>query len=436
MTPSDTHDARLIPVHIGFRGPAWMAEMEAMGRIARMAALANSGPSPRPALCEDAFPWASLGIEPRWVDRDTSDCVAAIEPGADYGAGGEQIWRLVAGARGRGEQALLLSTLGSGHSTIADQVPVDDFGFTVLGRQLPEGVRPQLADELDESQRDLGLRLLNDSPQRWWAIEFPADSDVEARADFTPILRTSVGETVAAQLLLKDYPVRWFLIPPVSRWPMIVAWLVERALPAYVPGALRRARQAHLVDDDLLTSSELEARQALQRFEEDAAERRATLEQALQAARESGDAIRHGLLYGFGRKLVIAVKEILELAGFDVEDLDATHPSESADLLVEIDGRHLLLEAKSATGMPSESLVDDLRRHLRTWPELDTRPIEAGVLVVNYQRNLPPGERAAAPYARPEFVGSLDVGVISSLTIFRLWRNEQWQGIIRAIVGD
>ena len=104
------------------------------------------------------------------------------------------------------------------------------------------------------------------------------------------------------------------------------------------------------------------------------------------------------MLFGGGAELVGAVARVLTDAGLDVVDLDEfVGRTDSADLLV-TDGRRqrLLVEVKSASGMPSERLVGDLSRHLQTWPEIrDDLPVGGGLLVVNHQMRVPPAELAA-----------------------------------------
>jgi hypothetical protein len=57
-----------------------------------------------------------------------------------------------------------------------------------------------------------------------------------------------------------------------------------------------------------------------------------------------------------------------------------------------------------------------------------------GALVANHEKRQPPDARAALPYRRSEFVTSLRVAVISTLTLFRWWRDENWSAIESALL--
>jgi hypothetical protein len=76
---------------------------------------------------------------------------------------------------------------------------------------------------------------------------------------------------------------RWYVIPDATDWNAVVDWLVHQALPAYVPGALRRARSQQFVDPDLQTPAELVARHALAEMALRHAEERARLEPSQRA---------------------------------------------------------------------------------------------------------------------------------------------------------
>jgi hypothetical protein len=96
----------------------------------------------------------------------------------------------------------------------------------------------------------------------------------------------------------------------------------------------------------------------------------------------------------------------------------------------------MLVEVKSASGNPSESLVDDALRHLATWPALrPDLPVEGVVLVVNHQTRLHPFDRPDEPYSRPEFVQSLKVPVITTRRMFDWWRAGNAPAILAATFG-
>lgn len=165
-----------------------------------------------------------------------------------------------------------------------------------------------------------------------------------------------------------------------------------------------RYRTSSFLDADLLTPAERDAQQALADMENRHAEERQRLQADLDRARQSAGPVRDGLFYGKDNDLVRAVETVLRTAGFDVVDLDAElGRTVSADLLVTLGAHRRLVGVKSqGRRNASESLVNDLLKHLRTWPELRPElPVGGGALVINHQHRLPPtSARAPSTAAR------------------------------------
>jgi hypothetical protein len=218
----------------------------------------------------------------------------------------------------------------------------------------------------------------------------------------------------------------------------LVDWLVQRALPTFVPGSLERVQSTHFTDLDLLTPAEAAARSALSELELRYAQEKDRLEAEVGIARAAADPVRYGLLYGTGSVLVDAVAKVMVDAGFEVVDLDeALSGTKSADLLVRYHGDARLVEVKAAAGRPSEDLVRDVERHLATWSQVGAgERVEEGCLVINYEHRLPPRARGNQAYTRPEFVASLKVPVIGTVALFDLWRAGAWDLIRAAVLGD
>ncbi|WP_223736294.1 hypothetical protein [Streptomyces purpurogeneiscleroticus] len=217
----------------------------------------------------------------------------------------------------------------------------------------------------------------------------------------------------------------------------MVGWLVQRALPAHVPGALRRVRSPHSVNPDLETTAESSARRALEELERHYAAEKARLEAEQKRAKDAAEPVRSGLLFGTGSALVNAVAVVLHAAGFDVTDLDEELGTKSADLLAVWGGEARLVEVKSEGGPAKEALVADLERHLSTWPKLrPTQPVTRGTLVVNHQHKLDPAQRKQEVYERPEFVATLQHPVIPATGLFEWWRTEDWATVRTAVLGQ
>ncbi|RAO63422.1 hypothetical protein LUPAC06_00148 [Micromonospora saelicesensis] len=259
----------------------------------------------------------------------------------------------------------------------------------------------------------------------------------EAERQLHPILVDALGDPVVATWTPPSCDQRWYVIPDATDWDNVLSWLVQRALPEYVPGALRRARSPHFVDPDLQTTDELAARRSLDELEARYAEEKLGLEEDLREAETHAEPVRYGLLYGTGAELVRVVAAVLAAAGLSTVDLDEElGATKSADLLVTAGGSpQRLVEVKAVSGAAQEHLVGHLQRHLDTWPQLrPDQPVTGGVLVVNHQHKLHPSERAARVYSRPEFVAALPVTVLSTVELFHWWRTSDWAAI-RAAVG-
>jgi len=389
---------------------------------------------------------------------ESSDCAVALQPSIFHNNGADERDRFLSGARTRGELALAVVVIGDAEDDLLpsplarhdSSVHLDRDFTSVGGRRLPAGVRPVIAPDLSAADRDLAMRLLNrpaDAP--WWALELsalqepgPGGSPMlthEPAGALQPILMDSLGTPVVAAWVPPTGDQRWYILPDVPGWDGVLDWLIRQALPEFAPSVLRRVRSPFFSDPDLRTSAETAARQALEDLETRYGMERRRLEEAVRTAESRAEPIRYGLLYGSGGQLVQAVAQVLAAAGIRTADLDnELGGTLSADLLAGRDGGppQRLIEVKSASGTPGERLVDDLKRHLSTWPQVrPSEPVTGGVLVVNHQYAKHPSERTPHVYTRAEFVATLQVPVVSTLELFHWWRDEDWAAIRAAILG-
>jgi hypothetical protein len=441
----------LVPVHIGQPEPGSDLEQTLLARLER-----ERGRYDLRLRVPGALDWRQHGMRPRWLGMETSDCAVALEPGFFTGHGADERDRFLAGAGRRGEVALVVAVIGD----VKDDGPRNPLArsdssvilsrtlTSVGGRRLPAGTRPEIAPDLGSADHDLALRLLNrpaDAP--WWSLhlsgghtEKPGGYNVEYEAEgqLRPILIDALGEPVVAAWVPPSEDQRWYIIPDAADWDNILDWLMQRALPEYAPGALRRARSPHFADPDLQTAGELAARQALDGLDATYAEERLHLQQELREAKARAEPVRYELLYGTGAELVRAVTQVLTAAGLHTVDLDQElGGTKSADLLVSADGPPgRLVEVKAASGAAPESLVGHLERHLATWPQLRPgEPVTGGVLIVNHQHRLHPSERTTSVYSRPEFVAALPITVVSTVELFHWWRAADWTTIRTTMLG-
>jgi hypothetical protein len=434
----------LIPVLVGLRDPA------------------DPDAPPSPGLQERSrldgreIDWTALGVDPRWVGTESSDCAAALKPGIYHTEGSRERDRYIAGAARRGETALLVSTIGNADGTRRNPLSTYDASVSlslesgsVCGRRLPQGATVGLGSDLNRTDRDLALRLKNRPPGAWWSLKLEASEvvfdgggplgAVGPDGNLAPILTDGLGDPVVAVWTSPELDLRWYIIPYGTDWPTVIDWLVQQALPAYIPGAQRRARSREHVDEDLQTAGEIAARLAITELEEQYKRDKEALEQQLRSAAEEATPVRDGLLHGTGSELADAVRTVLTAAGFEVHDLDAELGGpKSADLLAVRGASRCLVEVKSASGNAGEGLVGDLQRHISTWPNLRPaqQPVTHAALIVSHQCGRPPCERSAQVYTRPEFVSALPFPVISARQLFDWWRAADWSAVRASIVAS
>jgi len=434
----------LIPVLVGLRDPAGLD------------APPFPGPQERSRLDGNGIGWTDLGADPRWIGMESSDCAAALHPGIYHSEGARERDRYIAGATRRGETAVLVSTIGNADGTRRNPLSVYDASVSlsleagsVCGRRLPQGATVGLAGNLNRADHDLALRLTNRAPGAWWSLKLEASEvvfdggggplgTVGPDGNLVPILTDGLGDPVVAVWTSLELDLRWYIVPYGTDWPTLIDWLVQQALPAYVPDAQRRARSRAHVDEAQQTAEETAARLAITELDERYERDKEALERRLRTASEEATPVRDGLLYGTGGVLADAVRTVLTAAGFEVQDLDAKlGGSKSADLLAVRDATRCLIEVKSASGNASEGLVGDLQRHISTWPTLQPAqlPLTHAALVVSHQCRRPPRERASQVYTRPEFVAALPFPVTSAQQLFDWWRTADWPAIRNAVVA-
>lgn len=442
----------LVAVHVAQQDPATVPPLESTAEAA--GDWLGRRRERRSRFADPAIDWQRHGLEPRWLDMETSECAAAIDPSIFHGHGGTELERFLAGTQARGEVALAVATIGDADDEFSRNVFGTDASVllpggdgSISGRRLPTMTRATPAPGVKGADKDLALRLLNRPHEAaWWSISVSGTTlespmgmsetrDPGGRLE--PILVDSLGDPIVAVWISDFGDQRWYAIPDASEPDVVLDWLISQALPEHVPGALRRVRARQAVVPTLQTPGEDAARRELADLEATFERERDRLSAELRRATEAAEPIRDGLLYGTGSELVDAVSSVLRAAGLTVTELDdALGDTTSADLLVFDGRRRRLVEVKSAGGSAGEKLVAALERHLQTWPQLRPQePVDGGVLVVNHQHKLDPDNRSPEVFTRPEFVAALTVTVLSSRRLFDWWRYSDWEAIQAAVMG-
>lgn len=444
----------LIPVHVGSNSPELWSLAEARDAEPTSSVVARLRDQQRPPIACSDIDWEAAGLSPRWLQAESVECAAALQPGTYYAAGQEESERFRDGAKGRGETALVVSTMGTlkKDGTPAtrslfdggDLVMLGNVASYIAGELLPAGGSVDLAADLSEADKDLARRLKNSGSHiRWRRLSLVGPSEegrlgpriLPAEGKLVPILETELHEPVAAVWLSPDGIERHYVIPVETPWPSILEWLTAQGLPAFVPGAMRRARRHLSADVDMMTKREGELHAALSALKREYDDEQARLSEELVIVEREASSTRDGLLYGTGDQLVAAVRAVFEFADLTVVDVDdLLGGTKNADLLVTFGNRSRLVEVKSARGKAPERAYDDLVRHLNAWPYLaKSVSIEGGAFVINHEHKQLPSDRERKPYARPEFIQTAAEPIVTTLTLFDAWREED-RDLIRSLL--
>lgn len=443
-----------IPVQVGSEPPEHWDDIEAREQQHGDDAALYLRNKRRPSVAMPDLDWSAFGFDPRWVGFDTAECAVALQPSIFSGYGADEFDRFRQGAERRHELALVLSPIGSTadeprdiHNVFGSSVDLVSIGQTytsIYGQRIGKGARVRIANDLGDADGNLALRLLSCNPEPTWRSLSLSGATSESshgqeqhapEGTLMPILETELGEPVVAVWLSPRGVERRYVVPVETPWKLLLSWLLEQALPEFVPGAMRRARRPLASDEDLMTRRERDARTALAVLEVDHAARRSELERQLKEAQDVASATREGLLYGTGQQLVDAVRSVFVSADIEVVDLDEKFgDTKNADLLCSYGGRVRLVEVKSASGSATERAYQDLLRHLREWPSLPgATSIDGGALVISHDLRTVPRERSRTPYTRSEFLSAQSEPVISALELFSAWRDEDVEAIHRLL---
>jgi hypothetical protein len=445
-----------VPVHVGAEAPEVWDDIESQQRKNEEGAAPWLRAQQRPAVASPSLDWGALGLEPRWVRFYTDDCVAALQPSIFSGRGADEFHRFRSGAEGRGEVALVISTVGV---TGDAERSVNVFGppasslflgrveTVISARELGKGVSVRAAGGLSGADKQLALRMLGCTPAPLWrslslrrveGMPRSGQGEPPGLGTLVPVVETAQGEPVVAAWESADGIERRYVVPAETPWPLLLQWLAEHALPELVPGAMLRARHPLAAEPALMTCRERSARTALTELQADYAARRQALESELKEAEAAASELRDGLLFGSGTILADTVRQVLEWAGVTVADLDEQlGGTANADLLCTYRERSRVVEVKSASGSASERVYQDLVRHLREWEKLPgSTSVEGGALVLNHQHRKAPHERDSKPYGRPEFLAAQAEPVITTMELFDAWREENDDAVRRLLFGD
>jgi hypothetical protein len=125
-------------------------------------------------------------------------------------------------------------------------------------------------------------------------------------------------------------------------------------------------------------------------------------------------------------KLVPPIRRIFEWLGITVKDLDPLLiKQENAlmnDLILEIDGQEVVCEVKGVTSGPKGEYVTQVQKHIIRYSKLTGKPVQPGLLVLNYQRDKDPISRSAfyTDAGTIEVAVSSQIGLLDTKELFRI----------------
>jgi hypothetical protein len=298
------------------------------------------GHKKRPVISSSGIDWAALGFTPRWLQEDSSEAVAAVEPSVYASSGAEEWRRFVAGAAGRGELVLAVTMIGDPDPPLPAPIsfgpPGAHIGLPgaptchVGGTRIMLASPPLPAPGIGPADRDLALRLVARSLELpWWTLELSGETmqrgwelvTEPAIGILMPLLVSKAGEVVAAVWTSDDESIRHYVVPYQPSYEAILRWLADRAIPEFVPTAARRIRSTLADEPSLQTDEEMTVRRELAELDAEYERRRDELAERSAALTTSANAIRDPLLYGSGAALVAALRHVLTDAGMTVIDL-------------------------------------------------------------------------------------------------------------------
>jgi hypothetical protein len=179
-------------------------------------------------------------------------------PSVYSGQGADEFNRFRKRAESDGELALVISPVGqpdggaprSVLSQHDDSIHLGRIESSISSKPLGMGAKVRSALDLGDADSQLALRLLSCNPELPWRrpslhgvtyeayngrVHHPAQGILE------PIVETELGEPVVAAWVSPDGVERRYVVPAEAPWPVLLQWLLEHALPEFVPGAIRRA---------------------------------------------------------------------------------------------------------------------------------------------------------------------------------------------------
>jgi hypothetical protein len=247
---------------------------------------------------------------------------------------------------------------------------------------------------------------------------------------WVPLAKNKYGQTVAAIIgPEKDSEQRaLFLLPRIAERPQFLRRLVDETLPQFAPKLFPHVQQGEWTKQaPYELPGVADIRTEMERVEEEAKVKVAELNAAIKARREEQGFI-HDLLTKDGDELVTAVKQTLELLGFnDVRDVDEETEDKKSlreDLQIWDKEPTLIAEVKGIGGLPREADALQVTKYIA--PRMKEWKRDAqGLTIINHQMQVEGLKRQADNVFQADVVTNAEeheFGLLTTWTLFRLAR--------------
>jgi len=312
------------------------------------------------------------------------------------------------------------------------EFPVDDWSFLSILDYLR--VRNDEGREISvvaNAKNSLGQLLVKHANDAAFACTLDPEASIEKA--WITLAKSKYEEPVAGIIASPELRGSILILPQIEDKPQFLASLLKNVMPELMPHLFPHAEGARWVKRPEYEMPDVQVlKDEARKIEEEARKKVAELEEAIEAERAKTSYI-HDLIGGNDRPLVLAVKRVLEVMGFE-SVIDVDEAMEAAgdtgprreDLQIQDKSPTLLIEVKGMAGMPSDEDAMAVSKYLvprmKEWGRTDVK----GLSIMNHQRHIPALDRENEKAFREDVVINAeeqDIGLLSAWDLHKLLRS-------------